>query len=129
MPVSTRSICTFPPACSALSFAGSCGAVPVLYVMFETISGCADLNASMAGLVSARFPATSRMLSVTGDFGVEARVAAGVAPEAAEVGAEHAASSGEAATAPTANPAEPSSARRLNAGSCVDMVEPPLVQS
>ena len=56
VPVSTRWICTFPPCCCACTFGASSGAVPVLVVMPETISGCWALNASRIGLTSCRVP-------------------------------------------------------------------------
>src|SRR5579875_2467476 len=69
--------------------------------MSETMCGFAAWKAWIAGLVSCRLPATSRMFRVTGALGVSATVGAAVSWAAALLGAPRAASAGSAA-APTA---------------------------
>src|SRR5215467_4396928 len=96
------------------------GAVPVVVVTLAMIPGCWLVKASIAGLVSCRFPATSRMFRVTGFDGVLASEAAPVLPAPVLLapvllaalgllGAPQAARKG-VATAPAARP--PSSVRR-----------------
>ena len=69
MPVKTPSISTRLASCCALIFPGSSGAGALAKEILETSFGFLLRYSSIAFCVSARLPATSTILSVTGEVG------------------------------------------------------------
>src|SRR5260221_5219388 len=68
-PVKTRSISSRPAFCCALILLGSSGAGAWVKRILSTSFGFALRYFSMLCCVSRKLPATSKILSVTGDFG------------------------------------------------------------
>src|SRR6266545_2744601 len=70
VPVSTRLVVTWLEFSSAFSLLAICGAGALLVLILATMSGCCLTKSFIIPCVSCRFPAMSRMLSVTGCFGL-----------------------------------------------------------
>src|SRR5205814_9753210 len=70
VPVSTMSMSLRPAPCIAFSLPGNSGAGALVKLNFDTTCGFFFWYASIASCVSARSPATSTMLMVTGLLGI-----------------------------------------------------------